>query len=146
MFICDISIFNRYGKQQMDERLAPLHLDWRDLVAILVIDQVPGITQARLNPFLQTDKANVTKLLQSLEQRGQITRLEDEADHRSKVCFLTDSGQALVPRLYGLMAEWENHIFQGISPLERAQFEEISQRINANLLGPRPGSDGPPGQ
>lgn len=140
MFICDISIFNRFGKQQLDDRLAPLHLEWRDLVVILVIDQVPGITQARLNPFLQTDKANVTKVLQSLEQRGLITRVEDEADHRSKVCFLTEPGQTVVPRLYGFMAEWEAHIFQGFSPNERLQFDEFSQRINANLLGPRPDS------
>ena len=60
MFICDISVFNKYGKQRLDEMLSSLQIDWRGLVIMLVLEQVPGISQTRLSPFLQTDKANLT--------------------------------------------------------------------------------------
>uniref|UniRef100_UPI00289A622D hypothetical protein n=1 Tax=Proteiniclasticum sp. TaxID=2053595 RepID=UPI00289A622D len=69
MFICTISVFHKYGKQILDEMLQPLQLDWRSMVVLLVVDQVPGISQRRLIPFLQTDKANVAKLLKEMEEK-----------------------------------------------------------------------------
>ena len=138
MLICDISVFNRYGKQHLDELLKPLNLDWRDLVAILVINEVPGITQAKLNPFLQTDKANITKLLQSLETRSLIRRNEDKADHRSKVCFLTEAGSAQVKELYHIMEQWESLCFTGLSDQERQEYDRLSQIITQNMVGAWP--------
>ena len=35
MFICDISIFNKYGKQKLDKMLSPMKIDWRELVVML---------------------------------------------------------------------------------------------------------------
>ncbi len=133
MFICDISIFNRYGKQKLDDLLRPLSLDWRELVVLLVIDQVPGITQRRLTPFLQTDKANVTKVLKRMEEQELIRREPDEADHRNKICFMTASGQGLVPELNRIMAQWETECFRGLSAQDLAEFDRISQKITANL-------------
>ena len=86
MFICDISVFNRYGKRQLDDRLKSLDMDWQALVAILVIDQVPGITQQRLKPFLQTDKANVSKLLTKLADRNLLVREKSATDLRHNGC------------------------------------------------------------
>jgi DNA-binding MarR family transcriptional regulator len=112
MFICDISVFNKYGKQRLDELLSPLHLDWRELVVMLVIEQVPAIPQTRLIPFLQTDKANVTKLLQAMEQKKLIWRESDGAAQRNKVCHLTDQGHNLIPQLHDVLQSWEPASFR----------------------------------
>ena len=53
MFICTISVFHKYGKQILDEMLQPLHLDWRSMVVLLVVDQVPGISQGDSSPFFK---------------------------------------------------------------------------------------------
>jgi len=134
MFICDISVFNKYGKQRLDERLAPIGIDWRALVVLLVIEQVPDIPQTRLSPFLQTDKANVTKLLQILEKRGLIRREADGEDQRNKICQLTPQGQALTPQLHEALSEWEDACFQGLSPDELTQFRKTSEIISRNLM------------
>lgn len=84
MFICTISVFHKYGKQILDEMLQPLQLDWRSMVVLLVVDQVPGISQGRLIPFLQTDKANVAKLLKEMEEKDLLERREEEGDLRIK--------------------------------------------------------------
>ncbi|NCB24987.1 MAG: MarR family transcriptional regulator, partial [Bacteroidia bacterium] len=133
MFICDISVFNKYGKQRLDEMLRPLNLDWHMLVTILIIEQVPGISQGRLNPFLQTDKANVTKLLQAMEKKELIRRETDSNDSRNKVCFLTEQGSYLTPRLNEILESWEATCFRGINTEDLLQFQRVSAMIMQNL-------------
>lgn len=135
MFICDISIFNKYGKQKLDDMLRPLKMDWRELIVMLVIEQVPGISQARLIPFLQTDKANVTKLLQTMEGRGLIRRETDEADLRNKVCNLTEQGASLTPKLQEILDLWESTCFKGINKDDLARYKRINEMITKNLVG-----------
>lgn len=134
MFICDISVFNKYGKQRLDELLSPLHLDWRELVVMLVIEQVPAIPQTRLIPFLQTDKANVTKQLQAMEQKGLIWRESDGTDQRNKLCHLTDQGNKLVPQLNNVLHSWEAACFRGIDPEALSQYRKINEMISHNLM------------
>lgn len=134
MFICDISIFNKYGKQKMDEMLCPLKVDWHELIVMLVIEQVPGITQAHLTPYLQTDKANVTKLLQRMEKKGLILRKEDEKDQRNKVCNFTNQGEQLIPQLHRILSLWEEACFHGINKDELVQFRRICETITQNLM------------
>lgn len=137
MFICDISIFNRFAKNKLDFKLARLELNWRDLVVLLIIDRASGIAQTRLTPFLQTDKANVTKLLKALEKKDLICRIADPKDQRNKVCFLTTTAQALVPELYEIINRWENDCFRGLTEEERAEFHRLSEKVTANLLESR---------
>ncbi len=134
MFICDISVFNRYGKMKLDELLEPLEVDWRDLVVILVMDKIPGISQARLIPFLQTDKSNVTKLLHDMEQRELIQRQTDPQDRRNKICNLSEKGASLVPELQKILKLWEDICFHGIDRDDRKYFAEISEKIIRNLM------------
>lgn len=134
MFICDISVLNKYGKQRLDKMLMPMQLDWRELVVILVIEQVPGISQTRMIPFLQTDKANVTKLLQAMEKKDLIKRVTDNDDQRNKICHLSPWGQQLVPQLHSVLIHWEATCFHGIQKDEMELYQKISAMISQNLL------------
>lgn len=134
MFICDISVFNRYGKNKLDELLKPHDVDWQELVAILVIDEVPGINQINLNPFLQTDKGNVSKIIQILEEKGLMIRRADSKDRRSKVCFLTEQGKQMVPSLNKLLVEWERLAFKSIDENELETFRKVSRLISQNFM------------
>ena len=134
MFICDISILNRYGKQRLDELLRELCIDWHMLVALLVVEQAPGISQARLSIFLQTDKANVSKILKSIEQRGLIRRVADPADLRNKICYTTSEGQLLAPKLWNILGLWENECFQNIDKKDLEVFKRVSNTICQNLM------------
>lgn len=133
MFICDISSFNKYGKQLLDKMLRPLEVDWRELVVLLVIERVPGIAQTRLIPFLQTDKANVTKVLQGLEAKDLICRESDPQDHRNKLCHHTEAGTALVQSLHQTLCQWEAACFEGISPEDLLAYKRIGSIIRSNL-------------
>lgn len=134
MFICDISVYNRYGKQTLDEELEKIGLKWHDLVLLLVTGQVPGIEQSRLIPFLQTDKANVTKLIQKMEQTGYLYREQNKEDKRNKKVFLTKKGTELLPELYHVMNTWEENCFAGIDPTELEVFQKVGNQITKNIM------------
>lgn len=134
MFICDISVFNRFGKRSLDIQLSPLGLDWQGLVAILVIDQVSGISQKRLNPFLQTDKSNVSKLITALENANLIYREKEKGDLRNKSCYLTEKGKALVPQLQKILDAWEESLVRNISEKDLAVFKRVNAIITQNLV------------
>ena len=134
MFICDISIWDRYGKLLLDERLLPCNVDWREMVIILAIERIPGVTQTRLTPFLQTDKANVTKIIQTLEAKGLIFRTQDPSDHRNKLCHHTDQGRALLPELHRLMADWTAECFADIEHDDLQVFQQVSHQLTENMI------------
>lgn len=134
MFICNISVFNKYGKLKLDELLAPLFMDWHEFVVMLVSDRVPGISQTRLVPFLQTDKANVTKILQKMEMKDLVHREVDESDQRNKVVWLTEAGRTRIPQLYDIMDRWEAMCFRGLTEEEILAFRTITNTITRNLV------------
>lgn len=134
MFICDIGVFNRYGKRSLDNLLIPLDLDWQSLVAILVIDQIQGIGQHRLKPFLQTDKANVSKLITKLVRSNLVYREKVEGDMRNKACYLTQQGKALVPQLQETLDAWEKAVYQNISEEDLTVFRRVNATITQNLI------------
>lgn len=134
MFLCNISILNKYGKQKLDEMLSPLKIEWRELVVMLVIKQAPGISQTHLIPFLQTDRANVTKLLQDMEKKEYIRREIDEADKRNKACYLTNQGNKLIPHIQEVLDLWESSCFKGLTNNEIQQFLKINEIITKNLI------------
>lgn len=134
MFICDISILNRMGKGLLNDRLSPIGFVWREMVVLMVLDQKPGATQHFVGQFLQTDKANVSNLLKSLEQRQYIKKVVLESDRRYRGLHLTDKGQALIPTLETILDEWEAYCYGGLSQAERELYEKLNGKIIKNIL------------
>lgn len=133
MLICDISLINKKGKEELNKMLVDKSLDWRDLVAILVIDYFKSVSQLRLIPYLQTDKGNVTKILKILEEKDLIFREENEKDRREKFIYLTESGKKIVPWLKNIMNEWENQFYEVLTKEEIETYNRLSRKIINNL-------------
>lgn len=109
MLICDVSILHRNGKQALDVLLAPLGFSWREMVALLALSQAPDLGQSMLPGLLQTDKANVARLLQEMEGRDLITRTPAAQDSRRRDIHLTDAARTALPSLRDALTKWESH-------------------------------------
>ncbi|MGX7107477.1 MarR family winged helix-turn-helix transcriptional regulator [Hutsoniella sourekii] len=129
--ICYINIFYRFGKQLLEEMLEELGLDMMQLIAMLVIDQVPGISQSRLNQFLAMDKGNLSKFLGRMEDRSWIRRQEEAT---AKSCYLTPEGEALVPQLQEILTRWQDQCLAGVEDGEWQVFNQVSQQLSDNLM------------
>ena len=134
MLVCDISLTHKYGKQTLDTRLSPFHVYWQEMVVLMAAHRSPDVTSALLSKLLQTDKGNVTKLLNSMESKGLITRVPTQKDQRRKALRLAPGGESLLPDLYRVMSEWENECLEGLSPEDREGYQRLSGTVISNLM------------
>ncbi len=134
MLFCDISIQHRYGKNKLDEMLFKYGLDWSRMTVILVVSEVPGIEQNKLIPFLQTDKANVSKLLKKMVNENLIILNHNAIDKRINKCYLTEKGNEFVPKMNEILSAWESILFSGIKEDELQVYLKVSQKVSNNLL------------
>ncbi len=133
MLICDISILHKYGKQALDRQLKPLGLNWQELVVMVAVETIPSADQGLLSKLLQTDKGNVTKLLNRMEKDGVIARKWTAGDCRRKDIRLTEAGEARMPALHEAMGRWEAACYKGLSPEEVKSFTQACATVIANI-------------
>ena len=143
MLVCDISLTHKYGKQTLDARLSPFHVCWQEMAVLMAAHRSPDVTSALLSMLLQTDKGNVTKLLNSMESKGLITRVPTQKDQRRKALRLAPGGETLVPDLYRVMSGWENECLEGLSPEDRKGYQRLSGTVISNLMRMNEESRGP---
>ena len=67
--------------------------------AMSVIHNNPGITQGELSRLIERDKSSVTPLVQELERRGLVARVQSDTDRRSVRLNLTPAGETMLRRL-----------------------------------------------
>ncbi len=134
VLICDLSVLHKYGKQALDCHLKPLGFNWQEMVVLMALERKPDADQALLSKLLQTDKANVTRLVSSMENKGLLVRTVCKEDSRRRDIRLTREGAARLPDLHGAMAEWEAFCYGGLSREQIRQYEEMNARIIGNIM------------
>lgn len=84
-----------------------------------------GINQQELADLTLKDKASMTFLIDNLTKRNLVKRIEDPADRRSKLVYLTPDGKKLEKKI----APWVSELFTIAS--QNFQISEIRQLIKA---------------
>lgn len=101
---------------------------------ILMICREPGISQEKLAKEICVNKSNVTRQLAVLEEKGLITRKQDEQDRRIWRAYPTQTMQELLPCVRKVMQEWNEYILAPLSGQERqtliALLEKVGERAN----------------
>jgi len=95
----------------------------------------PGTTLSDLVAHSGRDKAQLTRLIKGLRERGLLDASADEADRRSTRLQLSEAGEALHGRLHQVGAALSGVALEGISEAEREQLHALLQRVRANLAG-----------
>lgn len=95
----------------------------------------PGATLSDLVAHSGRDKAQLTRLIKGLRERGLLDASADEADRRSTRLHLSEAGAALHGRLHHVGAALSGLALDGISEAEREQLYALLQRVRANLAG-----------
>lgn len=87
------------------------------------------IHQAALGLALSVSMQNLTPILDRLEQRGIIARVQSARDRRVRVIHLTDAGQTLMVRAATLVETVEERLMAAMSPAERLMFVELLDKL-----------------
>ncbi|MCM2972434.1 MarR family winged helix-turn-helix transcriptional regulator [Larsenimonas suaedae] len=97
--------------------------------ALVVVEEMPGVTQSELAQRLAIDPPRVVNLVHDLEKRGYAVRVRCKRDRRSHGIFLTKPGEALVTTLKRLSVESDARASVGLSEDERAHLLRLLRKI-----------------
>lgn len=90
-------------------------------------DTASDIVELRRMP-----KANISKAVETLIQKGYLRRVTDTKDRRRIHLVRTDAALRLSPELAGVMERFMERLFTGFTPQEKAIFVELNERIARN--------------
>lgn len=98
----------------------------------------PGCSQSDLADQLLGDYPNVTRLVDSLVERGLVERRQDPTDRRRHAVYLTDRGQEITQRLVPAILEQRRKLYAGLTADEIEVFRTVIDKIElraAELAG-----------
>jgi DNA-binding MarR family transcriptional regulator len=123
-------VFQFRGRLQKLLLDAGMHVNPMELKALLHIAHHPGCTASDLARLSGRDKAQVTRLIQQLEQQGWVRRTVDERDRRSQRLEITPAGEAIHDHLRAARDAHARVVLSRLDPAEQARLAELLAKLN----------------
>ncbi|WP_130869105.1 MarR family winged helix-turn-helix transcriptional regulator [Intestinimonas massiliensis (ex Afouda et al. 2020)] len=89
--------------------------------------------QRQLAEYCEIDPAAISRMLDSMQKGGFVTREADEENRRCERIQITDRGWAAYGAWEGFCGEMEQQMLAGFTDQERAQFADYLGRAYRNL-------------
>jgi DNA-binding MarR family transcriptional regulator len=106
---------------------------------LMVLDQVGPQSQRELSRTLGIDPRNAVGVLDGLEHRSLVDRVQDSADRRQYAIRLTLKGRHLLERLRRDGAATESSMLSGLTVAERATLHRLLVKLLAAMAGQKAG-------
>lgn len=120
-----------WGATSLYQRLFGVGVtEWR-IMSLLAIE--PGINAARVVQVIGLDKAAVSRVLKTLEERGAVRIVPDDADGRRQRVALTPKGRRLHDRILPVALERARLLTDGLTEEERRVFIRALNHVNARI-------------
>ncbi|MDN4058534.1 MarR family winged helix-turn-helix transcriptional regulator [Massilia sp. YIM B02769] len=128
------SIMHLYRSQQFRAFAGAEHeLTHMESKVLRFFARQPGATLSDLVAHSGRDKAQLTRLIKGLRDRGLLDASADAADRRSTRLHLSAAGLALHGRLHQIGAGLSGVALEGLSEAEREQLHGLLLRVRSNL-------------
>jgi len=114
---------------QRDYGMAPA--EWR--VMAILGSSAEGLQASEIVHRSSMDKVVVSRAVKRMEDRGFLTRQSNEADGRSYLLSLSESGQSAFKDLAPKLLAVEQKMLGGLAPQEIEAMLDIMSKIRANL-------------
>jgi DNA-binding MarR family transcriptional regulator len=124
---------SRHLATSIDRRMAPFNVTGQQAALLVRSSVAPDSTPTQLAPWLGTDNAGITRLLDRLEAKGLIVRRMSATDRRAVVVELTPAGRALIPHLVLAFRALSAQLIDGFAPDELAALEALLRRMVVNV-------------
>jgi DNA-binding MarR family transcriptional regulator len=117
----------------------------RHVVALTVLRDRGGSSQADLAGLLQMDRTNLVGLLNELEAEGWIERRRSPEDRRRHLVAVTAAGAERLSRVEFALAAIEDHVLAALDPTQRATLYDLLRLVADGDAGrpTRPCRSGP---
>ncbi len=116
----------------LERELEPLQITAAQFVVLNSIRSGKGRTLSEFCRLLAYDSGAMTRLLDRIEAKGIIRRVENPADRRSHIVELTEQGQAVFPRAQLGTEVAIRRLLAGFSENDAQALRGMLKRIAAN--------------
>jgi DNA-binding MarR family transcriptional regulator len=125
-----IKSYRQFAQRQITESGQDITIDqWLILQAL---NNDPGIPLTEISTALFKDNASVSRIIQLLENRGYITRRDNETDGRRSLFSLTTPGKKTVGDLLPTIEGNRKHALRGIPSSDLASCRRVLDKIASN--------------
>ena len=128
------SITDRHIKKYLDLHLAPYGITSSQHLYILKICGQPGFTQERLIEDYYIHPSNVTRALNTLEEKGYVRRESCEEDKRKWKLYPMDKAWDLQKEIIRVKKEAEAELLKGFTVQEQRDFSELLKKAGKNAI------------
>jgi DNA-binding MarR family transcriptional regulator len=113
----------RSAYRGVDEETLGMRL--KEFTALSALRDTNGRAQRELGEALLMDPNNLVLLLNTLEQRGQLTRDRDPHDRRRHVVHITDAGRAAVAAAENALGQADRDVLDRLDDQERLTLRHL---------------------
>ena len=118
--------------EELDLRLAPLHLKAAEYVVLLTLANGEVDTASSVCSVIGHDPGAMTRKIDALEKRGLVRRVRSEEDRRAIKLELTPEGRKLYPKALAAAVGLANDFLEGFSKAEVKTLEGLLKRVLHN--------------
>ncbi|KIX12462.1 MarR family winged helix-turn-helix transcriptional regulator [Dethiosulfatarculus sandiegensis] len=130
-----ISLVAGLTQVNFDRRLKPYGVTRSQWIIMAAITEEGAETAADITKIMTLDATAVTRLVDRLEAKGLVRRIQDKADRRVNRLELTEEGQDLYPVLRDEADKTHDQFFGFLAETEEKHLAELLTRIKNNLSG-----------
>ncbi|MEC6822807.1 MarR family transcriptional regulator [Photobacterium piscicola] len=114
--------------EQLDLSVTPMHVR-----VIKIINKMTPCTAIDIATMLERDKAQITRLVNTLIEKEFITKIANPTDKRSSYLCVTERGMEIVEKLAVIDNAMQEKITEHISSDEIAVFQQLADKMTDNL-------------
>lgn len=113
-----IMLLARKSQSYIGSALSKYNITAAEQPFFMAIQHHKGVTQEELTALVCVDKAATARAVKSLEEKGFLTRIQDEHDRRQNRVYATNMAIQLADAVYSELLQLNDLLTQGISPEE----------------------------
>lgn len=120
-------------KRLMEDQLKQYDLTHLQFSILMNLYKNRITTQKELLKYIYGDEASITRLVDRLESKGYIKRLQCKNDKRKKNIVLTESGIALTEKVIPYAVEVNKELTKGLEKDEANTLLHLLQKVHASV-------------
>jgi MarR family 2-MHQ and catechol resistance regulon transcriptional repressor len=101
-------------------------------MALLRYAHPEGLQLSEIGELLITSRANITGLVDHLEEKGYVSRTVDARDRRARVATLTERGEQLIDEVMPVHRNRVIEVFSALSAEEMQQLTVLLKKLRHN--------------
>ena len=124
-----ISILYRKNQIYLNAAMKPLNITTAEQPILMYPYRHDAVTQEEISAYLQVDKALTTRTVQSLLEKGLVTKEKDEKDKRCNKISLTQKGLDMREAMIEKFSGWNKIVLEGMDEAKQELLFELLEEM-----------------